>query len=307
MSAAGSTSKFAVVGSGPAGLGVLTALLDAGYAGRITLFEIDRPVHRPEFTGEPNPEEVAAYYDRVYRDIWNNQKRKFPPPKTHFAETLPKFEIGGTGKIFRSDTLGGLSSFWGGTALPFTDHELEKWPVRRADLDPHYRRMADVCGISGRADALNRYFGEDFVNRPPIHVTRVFEKMEAAVNEAGARDGVELAAGVNRCMVETRPGAPDSCVRCGECLAGCFRDAIFSTRRTVAAMIADGRIELVRGKVRSFDPRTRTVSLDGGGSFGPFDRIYLAAGCPTPPRSPCVRWACAMRAKCSTTPFMFSR
>src|SRR5689334_12376556 len=102
MSAVGSTSKFAVVGSGPAGRGVLTALLDAGHAGKITLFEIDRPLHRPEFSGAPNPEEVAAYYDTIYRDIWTQQKRKFPPPKTHFAETLPKFEIGGTGKIFRS-------------------------------------------------------------------------------------------------------------------------------------------------------------------------------------------------------------
>ena len=56
----------------------------------------------------------------------------------------------------------------------------------------------------------------------------------ADVNEAGAHDGIEVAAGVNRCMVETSPGAPDSCVRCGECLAGCFRDAIFSSRRTMA-------------------------------------------------------------------------
>lgn len=280
MSLPGSSSKFAVVGSGPAGLGVLTALLDAGHAGKITLFEIDRPVHRPEFTGEPAPEEIATYYDAIYRDIWSNQKRKFPPPKTHFSETLPKFEIGGVGKIFRSDTMGGLSSFWGGTALPFTDRELGKWPVRRADLDPHYRRMAEVCGISGRPDALNRYFGEDYVNRPAIPVTRVFEKMEAAVNEAGTHDGVELAAGVNRCMVETRPEAPGTCVHCGECLAGCFRDAIFSTRRTVAAMIAEKRVELVRGKVRAFDPKTRTVTLDGGGDHGPFDRVYLAAGCP---------------------------
>jgi hypothetical protein len=111
-------------------------------------------------------------------------------------------------------------------------------------------------------------------------ITRVFEKMESAVNGAGAHNGVEFAAGVNRCMVETRPEAPHSCVRCGECLAGCFRGAIFSTRHSVAAMIGDRRVELVRGTVRAFDPKTRTLTLEGGGLYGPFDRLYLAAGCP---------------------------
>ena len=146
----GGGPKFAVVGSGPAGLGVLTALLDGGLAGKITLFEIDRPLAHPEFSGAAEPDLVAAYYDEIYRELWRGQKRKFPPPKTHFAATLPKFEMGGKGKIFRSDTLGGLSNFWGGTALPFTDAELASWPVRRADLAPHYARMADVAGIAGR-------------------------------------------------------------------------------------------------------------------------------------------------------------
>ena len=280
MSGPGASPKFAVVGSGPAGLGVLTALLDAGHAGRITLFEIDRAITPPAFTGEPEADAVGAFYDGVYREIWNGQSRKFPPPKTHFARALPKFGLGGKGKIFRSDTLGGLSNFWGGTALPFTDRELGGWPVTRAELDPHYRRLAALCGIAGRPDPLSRYFGEEFVNRPPLAMTRAFEKMERAVNEAGAHAGFEAAAGVNRCMLETRPGAARSCVQCGECLAGCFRDAIFSTRHEVAAMIADGRVALVRGQVRSFDAKTRQLTLADGQSAGPFDRIYLAAGCP---------------------------
>ncbi|MCE9609051.1 MAG: GMC family oxidoreductase [Chthoniobacter sp.] len=275
--------KFAVVGSGPAGLGVLTALLDAGMEGQITLFEIDRPLEQPEFSGAPNSEGVAAYYSAIYRELWRGQKRKFPPPKTHFAATLPKFEMGGKGKIFRSDTLGGLSNFWGGTALPFTDVELAGWPVRRADLDPHYARMAAVAGIAGRPDGLNRYFGVDYVNRPPMHLTRAFEKMEQAVESAPAQGGFTTVAGVNRCMLETRPDAPDTCVRCGECLAGCFRGSIFSTRRAIQRMIAEGRVELVRGKVRAFDSQTRTLTVAVGGSmetFGGFERIYLAAGCP---------------------------
>ena len=80
-----SVPKFAVVGSGPAGLGVLTALLAGGLAGKITLFEIDRPLEHAEFSGAAEPELVEAYYDGIYRELWRGQKRKFPPPKTHFA------------------------------------------------------------------------------------------------------------------------------------------------------------------------------------------------------------------------------
>ena len=278
-----SGAKCAVVGSGPAGLGVLTALLENGGAGKITLFEIDRPLEHAEFSGPAEPARVEEFYDGIYRELWRGQKRKFPPPKTHFAATLPKFAMGGKGKIFRSETLGGLSNFWGGTALPFTDAELAGWPVRRAELDPYYARMAAVAGIAGRTDGLNRYFGADFTNRPAMHLTRAFEKMAQAVDSAPAHGGFATVAGVNRAMLETRPEAPDSCVRCGECLAGCFRGSIFSTRRAIRQMIADGRMELVRGKVRAFDPKTRALTVEGDGgaqTFGGFDRVYLAAGCP---------------------------
>lgn len=105
--------------------------------GKITLFEIDRPLEHAEFSGPTEPERVEEFYEAIYRELWRGQKRKFPPPKTHFAATLPKFSTGGKGKIFHSDTFGGLSNFWGGTALPFTDAELAAWPVRRAELDPH--------------------------------------------------------------------------------------------------------------------------------------------------------------------------
>lgn len=277
------TPRIAVVGSGPAGLGVVTAVLEAAPRAEITLFEIGRPLARPAFEGEPGAARIAAHYERIYRGIWRGQRRAFPPPKTHFGETLPKFPVDGRPKIFRSDTLGGLSNFWGGTSLPFTDRELAGWPVRRADLDPHYRRVAEVIGISGRPDGLNRYFGADFSNRPPIYLPPAFERMQAAWQEAPPGAEFEIVAGVNRCAVETRDHRPNACVRCGECLTGCFRDAIFSTRQAFAHMIEASQTRLVSGEVRAFDPRTRTLEVKAGGTlerFGPYDRVYLAAGCP---------------------------
>lgn len=274
--------KFAVIGSGPAGVGALTALLDAGLEGRITLFDVDRPVRRPVFEGAPEPAAIEAYYDAVYRDLWRTQKRKFPPPKTHFAASLPTDILDGKLRVFHSDTLGGMSNFWGGTVLPFTDVELARWPMKRADLDPHYKRMAEIGGIAGRADGLNDYFGADYVNRPPMFMPQVFEKMGMAVNGAPLHRGFTTVAGANRCMVETRRDAPGNCVGCGECLTGCFRGSVYSSRNHVKRMIDERRVELVRGRVRSFDPATRAITIDDEGvsrAFDGFDRVYLAAGC----------------------------
>src|SRR5206468_2292271 len=68
-----------------------------------------------------------------------------------------------------------------------------------------------------------------------------------------------------------------------ECLAGCFRGAIFSTGRVARDLLAAGSIRLVPGKVRRFDGRRRTLEAEVGGEVigsGAFDRVYLAAGCP---------------------------
>jgi choline dehydrogenase-like flavoprotein len=263
--------RLAVVGSGPAGLGVLTGLLDAHPSAEITLFD-------PGVIPEPPPFEgtVEDYYDGLYRRIWREQPRAFPPPKTHFGAALPRFRVAGKGRVLRSETRGGLSNFWGGTCLPFTDRELAGWPVDRAGLDPHYRRMAEVVGISGAADPLDDYFGDSYVSRPPMRTTRLCAELEAAVNGAH-RPGV--VAGVNRCALETRADQPNGCVACGECMVGCFRGAIFSSATVVQATLADGRVRQVVGKVRRFDPSRRRLETDAGDTQS-FDRVYLAAGCP---------------------------
>ena len=82
------------MGSGPAGLGVLTGLLDGVPGSRITLFDIDHALPRLPFTAAPDPDHVAAYYDDLYAEIWKRMPRRFPPPKTHFAQGLPRFAVG---------------------------------------------------------------------------------------------------------------------------------------------------------------------------------------------------------------------
>lgn len=283
MNVSSAVPKVAVVGSGPAGLGVLAGLLDRLPNAEVTLFDHGAAPEQPSPAADPTRAAAAVQYKEIYREIWVSQKRMFPPPKTHFSRALPKYEIDGNGRIFRSEALGGLSNYWGGTCLPFTDRELRGWPVSRAVLDPHYQAMAECIGISGRRDALTEYFGAEYCNRPAIHLTALSNKLEHSINSAVAGKEFKVVAGINRCSLETRPDQHNSCIQCGECLAGCVRDSIYSSRQTVARWIACGRIKHVRVKVRRFDSARRSLEIDGPSgavTAGPFDRIYLAAGCP---------------------------
>ncbi len=154
--------KLAVIGTGAAGLGALTALLDGPSHAEITVFDVGKPVVEAP-VGHPESElEIADFYYDIYREIRASFPFKFPPPKTHFAEMLPKDPVGKKRSLFRSESFGGLTNYWGGTMLPYTDRELARWPCDSQSLKPYYERLAATVGISGRSDALNQYFSEEF-------------------------------------------------------------------------------------------------------------------------------------------------
>jgi hypothetical protein len=58
-------------------------------------------------------------------------------------------------RIFKSESLGGLTNYWGATMLPFTDREMSRWPISSKALDPYYEQMAHLVGLAARPDALN--------------------------------------------------------------------------------------------------------------------------------------------------------
>ena len=169
-------------------------------------------------------------------------------------------DVAGWGPIWIGQGRGGLTRYWGGSTLPFTKCELTRWPISTADLHPYYRRIADLIGIAGRRDALNRYFTDDFVNRPPIRVPAVVEALEALAAANNDRD-FDLFAGVSRLAVETRDTQAARCVYCGQCMTGCFTDAVYSSLRDLDRFTAQGLIrQTIAGKWRAFKPRTGSWS-----------------------------------------------
>ena len=201
----------------------------------------------------------------------------FPPPKTHFGlSPLKRSTVGGT-SLWEAPVLGGLTNFWGASAVPFTERELGGWPISREELAEYYQHVADIIGIAGESDNLTHYFGRDFVTRPAVPPIPLARRLsDQMVPSAG---NYSFFAGLNRLAVETRLDHNNRCIRCGNCMTGCGTGSIYSARTDIQRQIANARVHKVAEAVQSLDLRRRSLRLDSESDWHSFDRIFLAAGC----------------------------
>jgi len=277
-----SRQKIAVVGSGASALGVISGLLDLGIDAEIIIFDygndenLDPPENLP-------PDQAENFYDKIYKKIRENHPFKFPPPKTHFGNQIPRISVEGKIKIYKSNSFGGLTNYWGATMLPFTEREMQKWPISADDLLKHYQAISDLVGISGRPDMIDEYFLHSFVNRPQIKNLSIFEGLLGTVNSSDIQGKFRIRAGLNRCAVETRQGKENFCPYSGDSLAGCFRKSIFSPRFIFDKLIRQGKVKLIKSQVRKILPDSRKIEIiikDGARlTTEKFDKIFLCAGC----------------------------
>ena len=275
-----SQMKVAVIGSGAAAFGVLDRLMLLVPPADITLIDRGARVEKVE-------QQFDCWTEDRLRLIYNQSKRAqgivFPPPKISFGALPSMLNVEGWGSVWDSRYYGGLTNFWGLCLLPFSSRELESWPVGRTELDPHYAAIAERIGIAGEQDALNETLGMDFVNRPPIAVPPVIEILSNWINTRTPGSAYKLVAGASRLAVETRKNEANSCVACGECMLGCPRRAMYSTVPQMDAWQRSGVIsQMISGRVLAIDRETRCILIEGTGGcepIGPFDRIYVCAGC----------------------------
>ncbi len=277
------TKKVAVVGTGAAGLGALTALLDKKENLEIVVYDIGREIlTSASVSDNPSKDEIVSFYNGIYERIYNKYSFKFPPPKTHFSDQIPRLPVGKKLNIFKSESLGGLTNYWGSTMLPFTDREMDEWPIKKEDLYPYYERIAKVVGLSAGSNELDEYFNRHFSTRPEMKATPMLDKLDKVVNRHQDNDNFKIVSGLNRCGLETRKDKENSCVYCGECLSGCFQGSIYSTQNTVKEYLKDPRVRYVRGKVKKINKQGDLLEIETeDNKKSGFSKVFLCAGCPS--------------------------
>ena len=285
-----------VIGSGPAGVAAATALLERGE--QVTVLDAGG-------TLEPNVESVVDKLSTELPERWDprdveqlrGELRPSPegaPLKLPFGSDYPYRGIDAFMPVltdgvdaYRAFAEGGLSVLWGASILPYTDRELRGWPLRAAELRPHYQAALRLTGLSGESDPLEAIYPllvAPSANLPPSkQALRLLQQMTMRRSELESK-GIFF--GKARLAISEPRGAALECVQCGLCLYGCPYGFIYSSRSTLHRLLnAYPHLRHLPGfVVRKLTEQAgqvviEAVSRDSGkpASFRA-SRVYLAAG-----------------------------
>lgn len=266
-----------VVGSGPAGVAVATALLARGR--QVTMIDGGKYLEpqalaRQQALVAKDP----ASLTQTDRNNWQavqfggtpGQARRYG---SDFAMEPADQTFSDTGGVAlrASRATGGLSNLWGAAVLPYRQQDMTGWPIHATDLAPHYRAMAAMMPVSGSEDALSALFPAlAGAMAPPV---------------SQSPQGVELLRRLSRStsgviVAPARVAVSADCHRCGLCLHGCPWNLIYSARFTLARLRANPNFRyLAAAPVVAFAEQGDgvTVHLTSGETLQA-DHLFLATG-----------------------------
>ncbi|HXN36898.1 MAG TPA: GMC oxidoreductase [Solirubrobacteraceae bacterium] len=242
-----------VIGSGPAGVAVTRALVDAGQhvtmidagdtiePGRMEIFE--SLLHDDH--SQPPPQ-----LTQMVRDAFPVSTRHVPlkpsygslfpyalddadlPIAREHAETLPSL------------ARGGLSNSWGASILPFRRSDIDDWPVSLDELEPHYRAVLQFMPIAGERDALSDVLPL-YTDRPDhLQRSRQTERILTHMRSRAAdMQAAGLRFGASRLAVNASTQTARACRYTGLCMYGCPYQSIYNAAHTLDELVRCGRLD----------------------------------------------------------------
>ena len=287
------TRMHYVIGSGPSGVAGAAALIERGH--EVTLLdagltlEPEREARRLRMAmvdaDEWREEDVAASRAPLERDVDR-------ATKLHHGSDYPYRPIAnaiainyGNLGVRSSFAKGGLSNVWGASLLPFRSEDTGDWPVPTAELESAHAAVLEMLPVAGVRDQLTEVFP---LPVRKLHVPRSgkqIERLMATLTRNQAKlAGRGITFGRSRLAVQFSGKSPgESCNYCGQCLQGCPRDLIYSSRHSLEKLIASGRCTYVKDiVVEKISEREKSVEIQAVGPSGPTrlngERVFLAAG-----------------------------
>ncbi len=285
-----------IIGSGPAGVacakalssrGVEVLMLDAGLdlepdRARVVsqMASVQPPAWRPEQIAKLKEGMAAGAKGIPLKLIFGSD---YPYRET---ETHIPWQGRGVG-VLPSLALGGFSTVWGAAMLPYRDADIDDWPVQNADLEKHYRAVAEFTGLVAEHDDLEDYFSLHGNNPRPLQLSRQaglllnsLNRHRARLRDRGWRFGrARLAV---RGVDSPKGGG---CVYCGLCMYGCPYSCIYNSADIVRELTGEKGFTYQRDVVvASLRENSGKVIVDGHHrrTRAPLtfeaDRVYLAGG-----------------------------
>lgn len=226
-------------------------------------------ITRNHTTGEPLPRQLAFGSEHMYGQ---DGDELLPTTRAQSHAPAP------------SPARGGRSNAWGAAMLPAHDCDMAGWPITRADLAPHYRRVLQTVPLSGARDGLEEEFPlyrstVDQLSIPPV-AQLLLDRLERS--QSSGTDDVVV--GRSRLAVTGDPESPNGCRYCGLCHSGCVYGSIDSAATHLDRLEASEKVSYRPGLVaRSItESGTRVVvqcdRVDGGTERLEASRVFVAAG-----------------------------
>ncbi|WP_424831793.1 GMC oxidoreductase [Ruegeria sp.] len=270
-----------VIGTGPSGVSVATALLARGR--RVLMLDggkVPEPnsvTRREEMAGTP-PEN----WTEAQKADWQAPQFATPPGQVRrfgsdFAMEPARATLSAADDIGLRASMaeGGLSNLWGSAVLPNRAQDIFDWPIGPDELSPHYKAVADFMPVSGRSDDLENVLPAFSMQgrtalTPSPQAGRFLDRLERQKSKLAE---LGVVGGTSRLAVA--PG----CTYCGQCLHGCPWGFIWSARNTLSTLRNHPEFEHRTGAVRRFDetPGNVSVTLDTGETLTA-DRVFVATG-----------------------------
>lgn len=270
-----------VIGSGPSGVSVATALLDRGR--QVLMLDGGR---RLDAAARAGRDRLAAidpdHWSTDDRANWQAPQFDTPPGQVRRFGSDFAMEPGAATLVApekiglrASHAAGGLSNLWGAAVLPNRAADIADWPITAKDLEPHYKAVAGFMPVSGRADALQDVFpAVSMQDRAPLNPSPQAERILQHLEHQETRlADLHAHAGAARVAV----GA--GCRYCGQCLQGCPWGLIYSATQTLDTLCQHSDFQYRACLVRRFTEHADHVSvtLDTGETLRA-DRVFIAAG-----------------------------
>jgi hypothetical protein len=198
---------------------------------------------------------------------------------TTYAVQTDDFELMG------SLAVGGLSNVWGAGVAEWTD-EFVEWPAAALSTRDWYQRIAERMGVSGpKDDALTPHISPTIPLQAPVAVSSPC--LELLQRSGSADEGADfLMGGVRQAVITSDGEGRQACDLTGQCMTGCPREAIYSSRFDVRALqrqrsflVRSGAIVTAIGQ-EGDRPFVDFVSASSEHERLYCRRVFVAAGAP---------------------------
>ena len=289
-----------VVGSGPSAVNASFPLVEAGY--RVLMLDIGHregsyaglvPAKPFGETRRTDGEQWRYFLGEDFEGVCLGEVRvgsQLTPPRRYVTTPVERLApiVSNSFSTLEGFAIGGLGAAWGAGAFPFSAAEMEGWPISRADLQPHYERVAERIGVSGATDDIAECFGPPIPMQPPLRMDsnseRIYEAYRArraALIGAGFRLGITWLAVCSTTHRGRLPNAYHDTEFWGD-----GNGSVYRAYQTVAELLKRPNFgyrasRLVSSFEESLDGGVRVHSTDldsGHGETTDARRLVIAAG-----------------------------